>query len=305
MRAGAAGPAIHTLFVCLALAAGTLYCLWQAIKAMRAGRAVRDTPTSRVRSAAQGYVELNGRGRPLAGAQTRGPLTRLPCTWWSFKIEELNQGSRRRSWNVISSDVSQTPFLLDDGTGTCIVDPRGAQVFGAQKTTWYGDSAQPLVHIPAGTLIEKIVESVFHGRYRYTELRLGVDSPLYAIGAFRSVGGVQAADVEGDLMRVLRAWKQNQPALLRRFDINRDGSIDAREWEAARAAARAQVQREEQQRPVAPVQNVLEDPGDGRDFLLAQDDAANLERRFGRRVAACLCGFVVGAGALGWYLQRL
>jgi len=305
MRSGAAGPALNTLFISLALAAGALYCLWVAVKAMRAGREVRDTPTSRVRSAAQGYVELNGRGRLLAGSQMRSPLTHRPCTWWSFKVEELDQGGRRRSWRVVSSGVSQTPFLLDDGTGTCIIDPRGAQVYSAQKTTWYGESAQPLVYIPAGTLIEKIVESAFHGRYRYTELRLGVDSPLYAIGAFRSVGGVQAADVEGDMMRELREWKQDQPALLRRFDTNHDGMIDAREWESARAAARAQAQREEQQRPVAPVQNVLEDPGDGRDFLLAQDDAANLERRFARRVAAGLCGFVLGAGALGWYLQHL
>lgn len=305
MRPGAAGPAIHALIICLALGAGALYCLWQAIKAMRTGRAVRDTPTSRVRSAAQGYVELHERGRLLDGSQTRAPLTHLPCTWWSFKIEELDERGRRRSWNVVSSDTSQTPFLLDDGTGTCIVDPRGAQVFGARKITWYGDSPQPLIHLPAGTLIEKIVESVFHGRYRYTELRLDVDSPLYGIGAFRSVGGVEVADVEGDAVRLLRDWKRDQPALLRRFDTNRDGSIDAREWEAARIAARAQVQREAAQRPVAPIQNVLEDPGDGRAFLLAQEDATNLERRFTRRIAAGLGGFVLGAAVLGWYLQQV
>ena len=172
------------------LLAGALYGLWVARRALREGRAIRDTPTSRVRSAAQGYVELDGIGRLPAGVQTQGPLTRLPCTWWSFKIEEVDAKRRSRGWSVVERGTSVTPFVLDDGTGACLIDPRGAQVFGAHKTVWYGSTRRPEVRIPDGTsILGKLADLLMRGDFRYTELRLMVDAPLYAIGEFGSVGG--------------------------------------------------------------------------------------------------------------------
>ena len=48
---------------CLALIAAISLCAWMS--ALRRRRAITDTPTSRIASAAQGYVELSGSGRPL------------------------------------------------------------------------------------------------------------------------------------------------------------------------------------------------------------------------------------------------
>jgi hypothetical protein len=287
------------------LAAGTLYSLWFAFKAWRDGRAVEDTPTSRVRSAAQGYVELDGRGILPPGVDIRAPLTRLPCTWWSFKIEQADSGRRSRSWTVVERGSSATPFALDDGTGTCLIDPRGAQVFGAHKTVWYGRTRRPDVRIPDGqSLLEKAFDVFIRGDFRYTELRLGVDAPLYAIGTFRSVGGVAGADTEAAVTALLRQWKRDQPALLQRFDTDHDGFLSEREWDAARAEALAQVQREALQRPVAPTINVLQHPCDDRSFLLAQCDAAALARRFRWRFLGGVTGFVGGAALLAWTWQQ-
>ena len=193
--------AFDGLFLDLLLGGGALAGLWYTIISLRQGRTVEDTPTSRVRSAAQGYVELEGRGLLPEGVQSLAPLTGLPCTWWSFRIEE-SEGSRRR-WSVVESGKSQLPFLLDDGTGQCLIDPRGAQVFGASRTVWYGATRRPLAKLgQPDSLLGQMAGLMLRGDYRYTEHRLSVGGPLYAIGSFRSVGG--ASGPAGPSAKLLR-----------------------------------------------------------------------------------------------------
>ena len=52
------------------------YSFWYAFKAWAKNRTIEDTPTSRVRSAAQGYVELSGRGVPPPSSADQGPAHR-------------------------------------------------------------------------------------------------------------------------------------------------------------------------------------------------------------------------------------
>jgi len=61
---------------------------WLAFRSLHIARLIEDTPTSRIRSAAQGYVELAGRCRPLDGTQNLAPLTQRPCVWWSYRIQQ-------------------------------------------------------------------------------------------------------------------------------------------------------------------------------------------------------------------------
>ena len=46
----------------IGLSAAAVYSFWYTFKSWSKNRLIEDTPTSRVRSAAQGYVELAGRG---------------------------------------------------------------------------------------------------------------------------------------------------------------------------------------------------------------------------------------------------
>lgn len=299
------GDRFNTVLFELVLAAAALSCLWYAYKSWRDGRVIRDTPTSRVRSAAQGYVELDGRGALAPGVETRGPLTRLPCTWWSYRIEEARSSRRSRSWTTIERDTSSSVFWLDDGTGRCLVDPRGAQVFAAEKTVWYGSSRTPSVRLPDETsLLGRVFDRLVRGNFRYTEHRMSIGAPLYAIGAFRSVGGVSQVDVETATAQLLRDWKRDQSALLRRFDTNGDGLLSSVEWDAARAAAREEVQRTALHQPETPRMNVLSQPGDGRSFLLASCDAANLTQRFWLRSLGGVAGFLLALVWLTWMLGQ-
>ena len=290
----------------IGLAAGAVYSFWYAFKAWAKNRVIEDTPTSRVRSAAQGYVELSGQGLLPADSHNKGPLTGMPCTWWRYKIEERGYNGRSRSWSTVDSGTSEAPFLLDDGTGQCLIDPRGAEVYTSARDVWYGQSAWPEMHIPNGTgIFGWLVDTFMTGKYRYTEHRLQPREHVYAIGAFRSVGGISIESPDGAMGELLREWKRDQSTLLARFDSNHDGTLSSAEWDLARAAARKQVLdgRAAVARP--PSVNVMEDPMDGRSFLLAASDGESLARRFRRRALAGIGGFVGSSAALTWMLTHV
>jgi hypothetical protein len=288
------------------LCVSAVYSLWYASKAWAKNRIIEDTPTSRVRSAAQGYVELSGRTMLPPNANIKGPLTGKPCTWWRYKIERRRSSGRSRSWSILQSGTSDVPFLLDDGTGTCLIDPRGAEVFPGSSDVWYGASEWPDVHIPDGTgVFGWLVDTVLTDKYRYSEHRLQEHDRLYAIGAFRSLGGVSVESPDAAGAELLRAWKQDQAGLLARFDDNHDGIISAEEWDLARAAARRQVLDGRSAETLPPSLNVLAKPADGRSFLLAASDGESLAQRFRRRALAGVGGFVGSSAALTWILTHL
>jgi len=64
---------------------------------IRRARLIEDTPTAKVRSAAQGYLELIGRGKYLGDKPLVAPLTGTPCTWYSYKIEREATRSSAKS----------------------------------------------------------------------------------------------------------------------------------------------------------------------------------------------------------------
>ena len=300
------GNGIKFWLIAAALAAAAAYSFWFAFKAWAKNRIIEDTPTSRVRSAAQGYVEISGLSILPPDSHNQAPLTKIPCAWWRYKIEERRYAGRSRSWFTIQGDTSTEPFLLDDGTGQCLIDPRGAEVFPGASNVWYGSSEWPEVRIPDGTgILGRLTDALLTDKYRYTEYRLQAHEHVYAIGAFRSLGGAGAEDTETAAANLLHDWKKDQGALLARFDTNHDGTLSAAEWEQARAAARRQVLdgRAAEVRP--PSVNVLCDPMDGRAFLLAASDGETLARRFRRRAAAGIGGFVGSCAALTWMLTHV
>ena len=115
----------------VALAASVGACVgggWWAVRRMVQARYLLDTPTSKIRSAAQGYVEFYGILGQTAEAQLSAPLTGTPCLWWRYRIEEYRSSGKSRSWRTLESGSSEAWLRLSDGTGDCLIDPRGAEV---------------------------------------------------------------------------------------------------------------------------------------------------------------------------------
>ncbi|MBR9812295.1 hypothetical protein GYB61_00385 [bacterium] len=266
------GEYVFWLLLVVIGAAGSLIgSLWQ----YKRGRIFADTPTSRIRSASQGYVELQGHAALMDGPPIVSPLTGTRCVWWQYEVEERRttvvNGKRRTRWVTIRRGRSDSLFLLHDDTGECIVDPEAAKVVTHNRQRWRGHSPMPRMDQQGGFFSSM-------GRYRYTERRLHTDDPLYAIGQFRTDGTHHDFDENAARRDLLADWKRDENALLERFDTNNDGEIDLTEWEAVRAAALKTVRAQLTDRAANPDIHVLCRPADRRPYVLSTKPEADLTR---------------------------
>ena len=292
--------ALRGPLLAVACTLGALWALRKFLDSVRGVRLIHDTPLVRIRSAAQGYVKLYGHARSAASEPTRSPLTSRPCVWWSYQIERRDKDrSLATTWLAGDSATSIEPFVLDDGDGECLVGPVCATIVPTTTNVWYGNTPWP--EGPPG-LYQTFLNS---GAYRYTEKRIDVDAALTVIGDLRSRSEV--GDAQADTGAVLREWKRDQVALLKRFDADRDGRISSAEWDAARKAA------DEQARTAIVTSKIertsmIQQPVNDEIFVIAPMDSAQLARREQRRALAYFCaglGFIFLSAAASiwpWFL---
>jgi hypothetical protein len=236
-------------------------------------RIVDDTPTAKVISAPQGYVEFAGRGKQPPGDELTSFLTGLPCLWYRYKVERRS-GDK---WVHDSSGESHDTFGLDDGSGLVLIDPDGAEILTSRKRVW----------------IEDI--------YRKTEWSLIEGEKLYAVGEHATVGGAQSDfDTNNDISLLLSDWKKDKASLLKRFDRNHDGEIDLAEWELVREAAELEVEQEHQQIRLSDGVHVLRKPRDGRPYLIANKLPGELIRRYQIWSWTYLFVALASLGSLPW-----
>ena len=249
---------------------------WAWLLAMFRRRTMEDTPTSRIASAAQGYVELSGTAGALPEGQMASPLTQLPCLWYRFTVETRSD----RGWKQTERGESERPFLLDDGSGHCEIDPRGAEIHTAHK------------------------ETRTDGNRRVTEWILLRGDRLYALGDFRSNNGAQVAfDRRRDVGDLLAVWKADQADLHHRFDLDRNGAIDDQEWDSARQAAESEVEEQYRRIRAQPTRHYLGKPRRGRPFLISNRPPETLGRRYRWLSGIHLALLVAALAGVGWALR--
>jgi hypothetical protein len=261
--------AFHFIILALAMQAETAAVWPYALGAMsavsffawaanhRRYRQIHDLPTSKVASAAQGYVELFGRASTLPDSPVTSRLSRSPCCWYSFQIEEKSSNDK---WQTVDRGRSIENFLLVDETGQCVIFPDGAEVLTNEHKQWE------------------------EGSYRYSEWLLLAKTVLYAIGDFStsSAAAVAVREERGDVAALLAEWKKNEQQLRARFDLDQDGRIDIKEWELARLQAKREVRKQHAEAQTGSVEGVhlLRKPQDGRLFLLANEVPDKLGSRY-------------------------
>lgn len=237
--------------ISFALVGLTSFWAWYAN--LKRYRIVADTPTSRIASAPQGYIELVGHGKQPPGQGLISPVTGLPCLWYRYRIERRN-GDR---WEYVESGISHDTFGMDDGSGSVLVDPDGAEIITSRKQ----------------------VSSA--GGYRKTEWTLIEGETVYVIGEHITLGGPNAVlDKKADLATLLAEWKTDKTALLARFDANRDGEISMQEWERARQTASDEVDRAHLDIRLKDGIHLMRKPAHGRPFLIANRDVTELVQHF-------------------------
>lgn len=248
------------------------------LSALNRLRTIRDTPTSKIASATQGYVELSGRGYPF-GEPLLGQLSRLPCLWYRYKIEQRNA---EKEWQTTGKGESDSTFILRDETGECVVDPEQAEILTRHRDRWRD------------------------GDYRYTEWKLIERDNLYVIGQFRTQGGSSLEfNTREEIGALLAEWKKDMPALLRRFDLNGDGLLDMQEWMLAQSAARREVSKMRRAAEAQADINIISRPRGGELFLVSNLDQVRLMRRYLLWSWTHLLIFFATLGGISWVLQTI
>ncbi len=207
-------------------------------------------------SAAQGYVELVGTCRAIPDADLLRYGKAPPCLWYlATIIEQYHRFGKTRTRTRV--ERSDDTFLIDDGTGECVIDPEHAEVLSAHQISWRnGDTYYRVCYLLPG-------------------------DRLYAIGDMRTLRAADGTlNRSADLSALLHVWKRDRAVLVQRFDTDGDGEIDLQEWQGAVTAAGREVDARHREMRLEPGLHLMRAPGDGRPFLLSNRDPDALRQRY-------------------------
>jgi hypothetical protein len=239
--------------VCLGLVAAIGFLAWAST--YKRARAIADLATSRIGSAAQGYVEVVGRASAAIDELILSPFSGLACIWYRYRV--YSRDNAKGEWREIDSGTSEATFEIDDGSGACRVDPDHAEVVSPETRVTYSDG-------------DKQVEELLFGGCQ-----------IYVLGEFSTLSGAQGLpSVSEDVGALLDEWKKDPVQLQRRFDLDGNGEIDAREWELARRLATRTVEQRHRQMPALADVHMIRAPTDGRMFLISPLPPHRLRQRF-------------------------
>lgn len=248
------------LVICMVISffAG-LFNYWRLLK-------ISQAPISSIAAAAQGYIELQGIASTEKPMKT--PYHGIPCVWYRAWVY-ANIPSNGKSTGIYESRLldyseSQSVFTLNDGSGECSVDPKGAEVMHFKASTWRKNN------------------------HRYAEEYLPAGKPLYVLGQLDTRHDVLDKSIANkQVSQKLAQLKARPQHLLNRYDHNLDGEISLEEWELARHDAIKEVHGEHAMR-----RNLgdftLTKPSDNHLFLISAQSPQQLRDDYKNWVASHL-----------------
>ncbi len=93
---------------------------------LRCKRLIMNTPSSKIRSASMGLVEISGTAK---GPQTvPAGITGQACYYYRAMAWQLQQSGRNSQWKKVADESLYVPFFIEDATGDALVDPQGAEL---------------------------------------------------------------------------------------------------------------------------------------------------------------------------------
>ena len=103
-----------------------VYLFYRGFQMLQRKRLIENTPTSKIRGAAMGLIEVSGlaTGPYLISA----PLTGQSCYYYRSIAWQIKKTGKNEQWEKVADDSLHVPFYLDDNTGKLLVDPQGAEM---------------------------------------------------------------------------------------------------------------------------------------------------------------------------------
>lgn len=198
---------------------------------LRLKRLVQSTPTTKIGALKAGLVEISGKA--VSVSSLCDPIYSRPCVYYEVTVQERHRRERRvedewatnRGWHTtFKSDSKDKPFFVEDETGRVQIQPQGCELFlessvehDATREAWLTGNHpfNPATH-------ERRVTAKF--------IRPG--EPVLALGWAAPAGISGPSNTE--LARSLKA----DAAQMLRLDANKDGAIDAEEFDRGMTEAR-------------------------------------------------------------------
>lgn len=227
-----------------------IFNYWRLLK-------ITEAPISTIAAAAQGYIELSGKASTTKLFKT--PYHGIPCVWyraWVYANRRNPESKSHTDTRLLDYSESDQLFQLQDDSGRCMVNPKGAEVIFVEKRTF------------------------FKNDHRYVEEYLPAGKPLYLLGYLDTLHHYNSAEaIDKDTGALLVSWKNNPLKLHARFDQNRNGQIDMDEWEVARKEARREVEARHQMHAHNEMYTLAK-PSNGQLFLISALSPHALRKRY-------------------------
>ncbi len=278
---------------CLPLVALISLLAW--LSALKRRNFLVSIPVAKIVSAAQGYLQLAGRGRPLEGAPLYSP-SGAPCLWYRTQVRERPVRSHINYRDLLEiffaligadahtiRDESSDPFILDDGTGRCtVMDIEQAEMLCSNKTTRWTISTTT------------------------TEWRFNLNEPLYVLGDFKTIDAhTFEFNARAEVSNLLAEWKKDPVSLNKRFDLDGNNQLNEKEWNLARSAARRAVEKERDESLSQPAAHFIHSPASGEVYLISNISPAKLAFRYLLWSVFHLLVFMGAMGSIPWIIGHL
>jgi len=103
-----------------------MHLFYRGFRLLARKRLIMNTPTSKIRSAATGLVEVSGLA---AGPFTiTAPLTGRACYYYRTVAWQWKREGKNSRWVKVAEESFHLPFYLEDNTGHVLINPQGAEI---------------------------------------------------------------------------------------------------------------------------------------------------------------------------------
>jgi hypothetical protein len=102
------------------------FLFFRGFSMLRIKRLILNTPSSKIRSASMGLIEITGMA---TGPHTiPAAITGEPCFYYRALAWQLRQSGRGKQWMKVADESLYVPFFVEDSTGRMLVNPQGAEL---------------------------------------------------------------------------------------------------------------------------------------------------------------------------------
>lgn len=214
-------------------------------------RKSEDTPCSKIASAPQGFVEIQGYAWPLTQAVAKSTGGR-DLVYLNLQVQKHVKSGKTSYWKTIAEHVTPEPFYVVDESGAALVIPDKFDLeIESQTSLWKKFSLQQrqsLIEFVRAFAHElpPLEIGFFSGSYRCVEKFILVGSPLLLHGNFRSPQDM-TQDIRSHALSAFQEQikKINASSSRRKmmFDLNQDGDVSDTETRIGFASAAAAISR--------------------------------------------------------------